>query len=324
MSQKIDEYLAYADAVRSLSPRTLSAYREDLKLFDECCAQAGNSVEDATAADVRGFVAALVQRGYANASVNRALSAVKGLYRYLVRFGACRVNPARDIESLPNPRKLPDFLFEEEMSDFLALPEDEGFTAARDRALFESMYSTGCRVSEIAALKLDDVDFSACRAIVKGKGSKERVVFFSQTALESLKLYLPYRSGRLKAERCESHLFVNSRGGGISPRGVAWLVERYAARSHAQKRISPHSFRHSFATHLVSNGADIRTVQAMLGHESIATTQIYTHVNIDRLRDVYAKAHPHAGRLRNGTSQPARRAHTVAGPASQEIMEETR
>lgn len=324
MSVRIEEYLAYADAVRSLSARTVSAYREDLKLYAECCSRAGNEVETASAADVRAFVAELVRNGYANASVNRALSAVKGLYRYLLRFGLCQMNPARDIESLPNPRKLPEFLFEDEMRDFLSLPADDGFTAARDRALFECMYSTGCRVSEIASMKLDDLDIEGKKARVKGKGAKERVVFFSALALAGLQDYLPYRAARLRKDKTENSLFINSRGSGISPRGIAWLIERYAARSGMQKRLSPHAFRHSFATHLVSNGADIRTVQAMLGHESISTTQIYTHVNIERLRDVYAKAHPHADRVRRLATVPAARAAGHTSKAGKELLEEQR
>lgn len=312
MSSRVEEYLAYADAVRSLSPRTLSAYREDLRLFQQQCERSGCDPETASQAVVRAFMADLITRGYANTSVNRALSAVKGLYRYLVRFSICAQNPARDVDSLPSPRKLPEFLFEEEMKDFLAMPEDDSFGSSRDRALFESLYSTGCRVSEIASLRIDAVDLSSGRARVKGKGAKERTVFLNQSAVKAIAAYLPLRQARQDATRPSDRLFVNSRGQGISTRGIAWLLERYARKLPGCKHLSPHGFRHSYATHLVSRGADIRSVQAMLGHESIATTQIYTHVNIERLRDVYAKAHPHAGRKHG----------RLAGRAAQAIVTE--
>jgi site-specific recombinase XerD len=184
------------------------------------------------------------------------------------------------------------------------------------------MYSTGCRVSEIAAIRLAELDFKTRRVTVRGKGSKERVVFFSVQAIQAIAGYLPYRAARLKRDQPDLHLFINARGGGLSPRGIAWLVERYAQRSGLQKPLSPHGFRHSFATHLVSNGADIRTVQAMLGHESISTTQIYTHVNLEHLRAVYAKAHPHAARQRPKPAAAARKKivneAVPAGPGSLE------
>ncbi len=297
MSQKTEEYLAYIDAVRSLSPRTISAYRDDLALFESSCIGGGTDLLGASSSDVRAFVAILVRDGYANASINRALSAIKGLYRYLVRFGLCPANPARDVETLAFSRKLPDFLFEEEMQDFLALPDGIDFTGQRDKALFETMYSTGCRVSEIAGLVLDAVDLERAHARVIGKGSKQRVVFLSAAAVCAIRAYLPLRGARLQAEKADRHLFLNARGQGISPRGIAYLVERYAVNAGIHKSLSPHGFRHSFATHLVGRGADIRAVQAMLGHESISTTQIYTHVNIERLRAVYENAHPHAGKV---------------------------
>ncbi len=297
MSQKIEEYLAYIDAVRSLSPRTVAAYREDLSLFEASCLGAGADILDASPSDIRAFVSALVRDGYASASINRALSAVKGLYRYLVRFGICASNPAKDVETLAFSRKLPDFLFEDEMRDFLSMPDSLDFTGLRDKALFETMYSTGCRVSEISGLSLEALDLDRAHARVTGKGSKERVVFLSATAVVAIRAYLPLRLARIPAECPDRHLFLNSKGQGISPRGIAYLVERHAANAGINKRLSPHGFRHSFATHLVGRGADIRAVQAMLGHESISTTQIYTHVNIERLRAVYENAHPHAGKI---------------------------
>lgn len=294
MSAKTDEYLAYLAAVRSLSPRTVASYREDLALYEAACARSGVTPDDAGPADVRAFVAGMVRDGYATASVNRALSAVKGLYRYLTRYGKALTNPARDVEALPLARRLPGFLFEGEMNELLDSTAGDGFAPARDSALFETMYSTGCRVSELSNLTMAAVDLDSGRARVRGKGAKERVVFLSAPAVAAIRAWLPYRQARMKAERLQPWLFLNARGGKLTERGIAWIVERRSLAAGLRSRVSPHGFRHSFATHMVGRGADIRTVQAMLGHESISTTQVYTHVDIERLRSVYQRAHPHA------------------------------
>ncbi len=294
MTRAIEEYLAYLSAVRSLSPRTVSSYREDLVLFETSCAEGGVAPEDARDSDVRAFIAGMVRNGYASASVNRALSAVKGLYRFLVRYGKAASNPARDVDALPMPRKLPNFLFENEMASLLDSVEGDDFSATRNRALFETLYSTGCRVSELSGMTLAALDLASGKVRVRGKGAKERVVFLSEPAREALGAWLPMRAARLKAERQLPWLFINARGGKLTERGVAYILDRSAVGMGMRKRLSPHAFRHSFATHLVGRGADIRSVQAMLGHESISTTQVYTHVDIERLRSVYERAHPHA------------------------------
>ncbi len=296
MSPTIEEYLAYLSAVRSLSARTVASYREDLSLFEASCLRQGVTPEAALASDLQAFVAGMVKAGYASSSVNRALSAVKGLYRYLVRYGKAEANPARDVESIPGTRKLPEFLFEDEMAAFIASAEGDDYGAARDRALFETLYSTGCRVSEMTGMTLDALDLQAGKVRVRGKGAKERVVFLSEPAREAMKAWLAFRQAKLKAERACPWLFLNARGAKLTERGIAWIIERYALRLGLRKRLSPHGFRHSFATHLVGRGADIRSVQAMLGHESISTTQVYTHVDIERLRSVYESAHPHAAK----------------------------
>jgi integrase/recombinase XerC len=296
MSRSIEGYLAYIEAIRSLSPQTVSSYRKDLALFEASCDRSGLAVEDADAAEIRGFVASLVKAKYAPASVNRALSAVKGLYRYLARYGGNKgkASPAGEIEGLPNPRGLPNFMFEAEMDEFIGLASGDGFSGSRDRALFETLYSTGCRVSELAGLEAGLVDLQERRAKVRGKGGKERVVYLSEPAVEAIRNWLPYRSARIKAEKPESHLFINARGGALSTRGIAYIIDGYVRRSGTSRGLSPHGFRHSFATHLLAGGADIRIVQELLGHENISTTQIYTHVDVDRLRAVYKSAHPHA------------------------------
>jgi len=318
MDRKLEEYIAYLGSVRGLSARTLASYREDLERFEayleprkaaeSASGGPGGAVrpegtgclDRAEARDIRSFAAALVAEGKAGSSVNRALSAVRGFYRYRVRFGGLASDPSRDVEGLPSRRPLPRFLFEEEAADFVQLPKGDDFSASRDRALLEFLYSTGCRVGEASGLGLDRLDLPGGSARVMGKGSKERVVFLAPPARAALEAYLPLREARLrrlgagaKGSAGRGYLFVNARGGRLTERGIEWIIEGYAARSRSTRSVTPHAFRHSFATHLVGRGADIRAVQELLGHASVSTTQVYAHVDMERLRKVYEQAHPH-------------------------------
>jgi integrase/recombinase XerC len=308
VDRRIEEYLAYQGAVRGLAERTLRSYRDDLERYaaflGSCRGGTGRDIDSAEGSDLRAFAALLVAEGKLAASVNRALSAIRGYYRYRVRFGAIVVDPARDVEGLPARRRLPRFLFEDEAAAFLSLPEGDDFTACRDRALLELLYSTGCRVGEVSGLELARLELEAGMAYVRGKGSKERAVFLSPPAREALAAYLPLRAALLARLGAASpapgarHLFVNARGGRLTERGIEWILRGYADRSGFPRRVNPHAFRHSFATALVAAGADIRAVQELLGHASVSTTQVYAHVDMERLRKVYNQAHPHG----NGTA----------------------
>jgi len=331
MDKRIEAYLAYIDAVRGLSERTVRSYREDLAQYDAFLSGEGRDgaaavdIDEARSSDIRAFEAALVTDGKAGSSVNRALSTIRGFYRYRARYGGLASDPSRDIESLPDRRKLPRFLFEDEMSDFIALADGDDFRSVRDRAILEFLYSTGCRVGEAAGLSLRDLSLEDGTARVFGKGSKERIVFLAEPARQALAAYLPMRSelrtragaalsesrdaaagkagrgegcdedGKAPGSKPRDPLFVNTRGGALTERGIEWIVDSYAAKAGTGKRVSPHAFRHSFATHLVARGADIRVVQELLGHANISTTQIYAHVDMERLRKVYDQAHPHGG-----------------------------
>ncbi len=315
----IEAYLAYLQAVRGLSPRTVDSYREDLVRYSDFLGERG--ADEAEANDLRSFAASLIAEGKATSSVNRALSALRGYYRYLVRFGSLAVDPSRDVEGFGVRRNLPRFLFEDEAAAFISLADGGDFRGTRDRAILEFLYSTGCRVAETSALRLDRIDLEGGTARVIGKGSKERVVFLADKARAALFAYLPFRDALLnrtgaalkagggprampepgETTRTRSSggtpwFFLNSKGGRLSERGIEWLIEGYASRAGIGKRISPHTFRHSFATHLVGHGADIRVVQELLGHSSVSTTQIYAHVDMERLRKVYDQAHPHGGK----------------------------
>ncbi|MDR1106006.1 MAG: tyrosine-type recombinase/integrase [Treponema sp.] len=294
-NEVMEEYLSYLRSVRGVSPRTLDAYGKDLSRFAAYCSGLSLAPEDACAHDVRRFIAALGAEGTASVSMNRALSSIRGFYRWLVRFGRRKDDPSGNLRNFKIQRNLPAFLGEGEMAAFAELPDTAGILwPARDKAVILTMYSAGLRISELVSLSLKKVDADLGGARVIGKGDKERRVFFSDECREALACYLPARAARVKAggsAGATDRLFVNRRGGGISVPGVRWIIARYAERSALGKNIHPHSLRHTFATHLINSGCDVRVIQELLGHSSLSTTQRYTHVNIEHLKKVYKKAH---------------------------------
>jgi integrase/recombinase XerC len=277
------------------------------------------------AAGARAFVGYLSRRGLSSSSINRVLAAVRGYYRFRRKYlGSGRrpegpapgdaggrnaggrdagarnggANPFQEIRSLKTGRKLPSFLFEQEVERLLAAggpQQAPGLWGLRDRLLLELLYSTGCRVSELAAMNLTDLDLKGGSARVVGKGGRGRVVFMGEPARRLLREYLLRRRGLpVKAGEGERALLINRRGERLTVRGIQRLVAQALERSGLSKPVSPHTFRHSFATHLLNRGGDIRAVQELLGHASLSTTQVYTHLDMERLRKVYASAHPHA------------------------------
>jgi integrase/recombinase XerC len=291
---RLGEYLSYLAAVRGVSERTVLAYGNDLAHFAAYCEHYDISPEGAGPREVRGFIADLSAEGVAPVSVNRALSSVRGFYRWLVRFAYRQDDPTDTLRNLKTPKTLPVFLWEGEMASFAELPEKAGILwPLRDKALILVTYSAGLRISELASLSLNALDEDLGGGRVIGKGNKERYVFFSEEGREALGAYLPVRAARINQARPTDRLFINRNGGPLSVPGVRWIIRRYAERSGLQKNICPHALRHSFATHLVNSGCDVRVVQELLGHASLSTTQRYTHVDMERLKEVYARAHPH-------------------------------
>jgi integrase/recombinase XerC len=292
----VEEYLEYLSSVRGVSKRTSEAYRLDLSHYINYCVNHDITPENADPAQVRGFITDLSAEGIASVSVNRSLSSIRGFYRWLLRFGYRDDDPSSPLRNLKTPKTLPAFLWEGEMALFSELPEKAGILwPERDKALILAMYSGGLRISETVSLSLKNMeaDFSGARII--GKGNKERRVFFSEEARDAISAYLVTRKERIKAERPTDKIFISLKGEPISVPGVRWIISKYAERSGLDKAIHPHSLRHSFATHLVNSGCDVRVVQELLGHASISTTQRYTHVNMDHLKKVYYDAHPHGG-----------------------------
>jgi len=294
----VQEYLSYLQSVRGVSARTLSAYGDDLSLYINYCANHDIDPALAGAYEVQCFIADLSAERAAPSSVNRRLSSIRGFYRWLVRFGKRTDNPCDTLKNVKAPPHLPSVLWEDEMAQFAALPQTQDLLwPARDKALVLTMYSAGLRISELVSLNMQRLTGNMDGAKITGKGGKDRMVFFSDEARAAIIDYLPEREVRIKnSSENIGALFVSEKGRPLSVSGVRWIITQYAQVSGLGKNIHPHSLRHSFATHLVNAGCDVRIVQEMLGHASLSTTQRYAHVNIEGLKKVYAKAHPHARR----------------------------
>jgi tyrosine recombinase XerC len=302
MSMVREDYLTYLGAVRNLSPHTLESYGKDLEKYHQFLLERGVAAEQAGIAEARGFVGWLTREGLSPRSVNRMISGVRGWYRYMESRSQVPSNPFAEIRSLRTEKPLPSFLFEDEMARLVEMPTHEpaadgdSFWKLRDRAVLETLYSTGCRISELVALNNADVDLKNRTATVMGKGRKERNVFLGDAAVLALREYMALRRfhARVADDDAVRSLFINQRCRRITDRGVRFILSEYLVRANLGKRVTPHTFRHSFATHLLDRGADIRAVQELLGHASLSTTQVYTHVGLEKLKKVYRRAHPHA------------------------------
>lgn len=296
----LDTYLQYLKHVRRLADRTLAAYSRDLALYRAYLQEGGLELKGVGAAEARLFVGFLSRRGLSSRSINRVLSTLRGYHRFLRRHDAEAANPFQGIRSLKVPAHLPSFLQEQEVERLLPASPPGTFWELRDRLILELLYATGCRVSELAGLNLTDLDVREGTARVRGKGGKERVVFFGGPAAAALREYLLHRRALSLARGVEGGraLLLNRRGERITVRGIQGIVEKALRASGLAKPASPHTFRHSFATHLLARGGDVRLVQELLGHARLSTTQVYTHLDIERLAEEYRSAHPHARRQR--------------------------
>lgn len=279
---------------RNFSPHTVGAYRRDLARFAAFLAETTHEEEPRLSrfdsASVRRFVAWMVSSRYARRSVQRNLAAIRSLARHLVRRKAIRANPALGLTAPRPEKRLPSFLTRREVDLLFAKSAEPTLAELRDRAVLELLYGTGIRLSELVSLSVRDVDAAGGLLRVTGKGRKQRVVPLGRSAGEALRQYLSARGGAAG----EEPVFLNSRGGRLSGRSVQRLVGRRLAQVSEARQLSPHVLRHTFATHMLNAGADLRAVQELLGHASLSSTQIYTHVTTERLKDVYRKAHPRA------------------------------
>ncbi len=305
MQRYIDEFLHHLKYERNLSEHTLRNYASDLEQFYDHIAppdKEGKRREvDIRAIDnltIREFMASLYEQQKKKSSIHRKIAALRTFFRFLCREGIVEINPARLVASPRVERQLPNHLTIQEMIRFIESPDTETVLGKRDRAILELLYASGVRVSELVNLNLTDIDFAHQTLRVKGKGRKERIVPFGDHARKALEDYLSVRGELLIEADPEKAdplaLFMNYQGTRITTRSVGRMVDKYVKLCADIHHISPHSLRHSFATHLLDAGADLRTIQELLGHARLSTTQQYTHVSTDKLMEVYDRAHPKA------------------------------
>jgi integrase/recombinase XerD len=293
------DFIAYLELERGLSRNTLEAYRSDLLQYGAWLAQRGTDALRVGHADLAAFAGELAsgadgRPAAAPTTVQRKIACLRSFYRHLRREEILDRDPTAELKGPPKGRTLPQVLSRDEVALLLSQPHGDEPTALRDRALLELMYACGLRASEAVGIELDELDLGEGVLRASGKGSKERLVPIGSKAVQALADYLHRGRPQLVGLREESRVFVNRRGQGLTRQGLYKIVQRHARSAGLASKMSPHTLRHTFATHLLAGGCDLRSLQEMLGHADIATTQIYTHLSAERLRDVYFEAHPRA------------------------------
>jgi integrase/recombinase XerC len=301
-----DAWIRHLASERGYSDHTLRAYVRDVAQFTAWLAKGPDAFDEGEAGaepdfealgradrnDIRAFLAHVQTRGASPRTAARKLAAIRSAFGFMTRLGALEANPARSVRAPQRRPDLPDVLSIPEVTALVEAPDLDTPLGKRDRALLEMLYASGARAGEVAGVTLRDVDLVGGTFTVLGKRRKQRIAHLGRHAIDALRAYLDVR-GRLGAP-AHDRLFVNARGGPLTTRSIQRVVERYVRRTLPGRKASPHTLRHTFATHMLDGGADLRTVQELLGHESLASTQIYTHVSIERLKAVYRSAHPHA------------------------------
>jgi len=304
MEDLLDQFIGYLEYERNASAETCRAYSNDIIQFLRYAGVDDKftpSSVDRTAA--RGFIAHLRNNGAGKATAARKLSSMRSFFKYMMREGIVTENPFAALRQPKKERKLPMMLDEQQVKLLLETPPADKFAGARDRAILETLYSTGARVGELAGMNIEDVDFVGQTVRVRGKRKKERMLPLGSFAIKALLHYLERRE--IRGQRMTMHrraLFVNKNGGRLTDRSVRRMLDKYVREVGFSSAISPHTLRHSFATHMLNRGADLRSVQELLGHKNLSTTQIYTHLTTDRLRAIYEQAHPRAAKHEDDNS----------------------
>ncbi len=290
MNEPVELFLRFLSAEKNASEHTVKNYGIDLREFFVFLGK--KPLERVDYLDIRGFLARLKEQGYSKSSISRRLACTRSFFKYLARENRLSANPAAGIATPKRDKRLPNFLNSEEVTQLLEAPSRGTWEELRDKAILETLYGSGLRVSELVGLNHDDVDLSSSLLRVRGKGKKERIVPIGQFALRAIQSYLERKLPREKLSDFKRAFYINRLGSRLTDRSVRRMILKYVRRVSLKKEVSPHMLRHSFATHLLDRGADLRSVQELLGHQNLSTTQIYTHVTTQRLREAYVKAHP--------------------------------
>ncbi len=309
LEKAIEDFEKYMELERNFSPHTRLSYRTDLKQFRQFIADFHLSIEREEKSKamhmepsvIRAFLSFLYKNNVRKVSISRKIATLRSFFKYLMREGKVKFNPAEMVQSPRAEKYLPTFLPVDEIFSLMKAPFKDDWMGLRDRTIVEFLYSSGIRAGELVALNLDDVDLGAGLMKIRGKGKKERVVPVGTPALDAAIEYLAKRREALKGRAVAGYgspFFINRSGSRLTTRTIGRLVDKYVILSGLNRKIGPHSLRHSFATHLMDAGADLRVIQEMLGHESLSTTQKYTTLSVSRLIEVYDKAHPRAGKVR--------------------------
>jgi len=294
LALELDAFLNYIRVEKGLATNSISSYRRDLVEFVEFVSRQRRRLGKVNREDIRAFLASLYRRGLAARSVARHLVSLRGLYRFLLKEGKIRSDPTAEIDAPKTGQTLPKYLTVAEVDSLLQQPDPAGRAGLRDQAMLELLYATGMRVSELINLCWEDFEVNLGVVRCRGKGSKERLIPVGKSALRALEAYVQRGRGEGAKKRSSPFLFLNQRGGRLSRVGFWKILGRYGRAAGIATPLAPHVMRHSFATHLLERGADLRSIQLMLGHSDISSTQIYTHVLTERLKQVYHEHHPRA------------------------------
>jgi len=292
MDNLIDRYLLYLKVEKGLSKNTVESYSLDLLKYSSFLAKKCIKIDNVKELDILSFCIYLGEMGLSSQSIARALSSVKGFHKMLLKEKISSKNPALLVKTPKKIRHLPEYLTILEIEALLEVPEESSKFFLRDKAFLELFYSSGLRVSELVNLTLNQINFQVNCIIVFGKGGKERIVPFTDAALFWLKRYIEELRQNIKKSEKSSYIFLNSRGNKLSRQAIWKIIKNYAIKAEIRKNISPHTLRHSFATHLLQGGADLRSVQVLLGHSDISTTEVYTHLEKEELKSFFDKKHP--------------------------------
>ncbi|OEF97231.1 site-specific tyrosine recombinase XerD [Vulcanibacillus modesticaldus] len=295
MEKLIDQFIHYLMVEKGLAQNTIESYRRDLISYRLFLKKIGNiPIQETNRSHIIAYLLELKNKGRATSTVSRNLAAIRAFYQYLLRDRYIIKDPSQNLESPKIDKRLPKVLSIEQVDNLLKMPDTNTIAGLRDKAMLELLYATGIRVSELVSLNIEDVNLNMGFIKCIGKGSKERIVPLGELAISSIGRYLDYGRVKLVSNRTDSALFLNQHGKRLTRQGFWKILKKYVKMASIDVDITPHTLRHSFATHLLENGADLRSVQEMLGHADISTTQIYTHLTKARLKEVYSKTHPRA------------------------------